>query len=246
MLFFSKTFFIIPLVLFFIGISSIPMADSLFRPEIYQDLILTEKEKEEKFQRCLGYIPSDASVAERTSAYDVCKHILSQHFIGSRVRSSIIDEHKSFIRTCHEMHDTIQATGEIYALKITTNPKMRMCIMLYNDPIWITEEKNRLELLHKWYNENLETGKEVLGERDRKIKWDLISSLKENFEEEKTIQNDIKPDSQEKEIEVVPKQEAIPEKDDRFDFKPEKQVELTIEEEKEKFCFLFGVGNKIR
>jgi len=239
MFFSSKPFFIIPLVLFFIGISSIPMADSLFRPEIYQDLILTEKEKEEKFQRCLDYIPSDVTVAERTAAVVVCKNILSNYFVGARARSSIIDDHKSFIRTCHEMHDTILAAGEINVLKITTNPKMRMCVMLYNDPIWTTEEKNRLELLHKWYNENLETGKEILAERDREIKWELISSLKENFEEEKTIQNDIKPASQEKEIEVEHKQEAIPEKDDRFDFKPEKQVELTIEEEKEKFCFLF-------
>ncbi len=44
MLFSSKPLFIIPLVIFFLGISYIPMADSVLRPEIHRDVILTEKD----------------------------------------------------------------------------------------------------------------------------------------------------------------------------------------------------------
>jgi len=65
-----------------------------------------------------------------------------------------------------------------------------------------------------------------------------ISSSNEDLEKLKTTQMDTKPDSPEKEIEVEPKQEAIPEKDDRFDFKPEKQQDVVVEED-DKFCFLF-------
>ncbi len=238
MLVFSKPLLIIPLVIFFLGISLIPMADSVLRPEIRQDVILTEKEKEEKFQRCLGYIPSDATVAERTAAEDVCEHILTKFFTGSRAWNSILDDHKTFVKTCIQFHDTILAAGEINVLKITKSPMMRMCIKLYKQPIWEIEEENRMLLMHKWYNENMQTGKEILSERDREIKWKLISSSNEDLEKLKTTQMDTKPDSPEKEIEVEPKQEAIPEKDDRFDFKPEKQQDVVVEED-DKFCFLF-------
>ena len=238
MLVFSKPLLIIPLVIFFIGISLIPMADSVLRPEIRQDVILTEKEKEEKFQRCLGYIPSDATVAERTAAEDVCEHILTKFFTGSRAWNSIIDDHITFIKTCIGFHDTFLAAGEINVLKITKSPMMRMCVKLYNVSIWEIEDENRMLLMHKWYNENMQTGKEILAERDREIKWELISSSNEDLEKLKTTQMDTKPDSPEKEIEVEPKQEAIPEKDDRFDFKPEKQQDVVVEED-DKFCFLF-------
>ena len=238
MLVFSKPLLIIPLVIFFLGISLIPMADSVLRPEIRQDVILTEKEKEEKFQRCLGYIPSDATVAERTAAEDVCEHILTKFFTGSRAWNSIIDDHITFIKNCIGFHDTFLAAGEINVLKITKSPMMRMCIKLYKQPIWEIEDENRMLLMHKWYNENMQTGKEILAERDREIKWELISSSNEDLEKLKTTQMDTKPSSPEKEIEVEPKQEAIPEKDDRFDFKPEKQQDVVVEED-DKFCFLF-------
>jgi len=83
----------------------------------------------------------------------------------------------------------------------------------------------------------MQTGKEILSERDREIKWKLISSSNEDLEKLKTTQMDTKPDSPEKEIEVEPKQEVIPEKDDRFDFKPEKPQDKIPEDDK--FCFLF-------
>ena len=76
MLFISKPIFIIPLVIFFIGISSIPVADSLLRAERYGDFNLSEEEKEEKFQRCLSKIPTSATDAEGKVAEDVCEHIL--------------------------------------------------------------------------------------------------------------------------------------------------------------------------
>jgi len=161
MLVFSKPLLIIPLAIFFIGISLIPMADSVLRPEIRQDVILTEKEKEEKFQRCLGYIPSDATVAERTAAEDVCEHILTQFFIGSRAWNSIIDDHITFVKNCIEFHDTFLAAGEINVLKITKSPMMRMCIKLYNTQIWEIESEDRMLLMKKWYNENMQTGKEI-------------------------------------------------------------------------------------
>jgi len=238
MLFSSKSLFIIPFVIFFIGISFIPMADSVLRPEIHQDVILTEKEKEEKFQRCIDDIPSDATVAERTVAEDVCEHILTQFFTGSRAWNSIIDDHITFIKNCIGFHDTFLAAGEINVLKLTKSPMMRMCVKLYNVSIWEIEDENRMLLMHKWYNENMQTGKEILSERDTKIKWELISSSNEDLEKLKTTQMNTKPDSPEKEIEVEPKQEAIPEKDDRFDFKPEKQQDVVAEED-DKFCFLF-------
>ena len=46
MLFFSKQLFIIPLVIFFIGISLISMADSILRPEVHMEVVPSEKEEE--------------------------------------------------------------------------------------------------------------------------------------------------------------------------------------------------------
>ncbi len=237
-MFFFKHLFIIPLVIFFIGISFIPMADSVLRPEIHQDVILTEKEKEEKFQRCLGDIPSDATVAERTVAEDECEHILGEYFTGSRAWNSIIDDHISFIRTCIDNYDIFLQVGEIDILKMGNNPRIKICVMMFNDPIWEIEGKDRMILLQKWYNQNAQTGKGILAERDREIKLELISSSKNNFEEVKTIQIDIKPATPEEEIEKEEtKPDAVAEEVDRFDFKPEKQPDVIAEDDK--FCFLF-------
>ena len=210
------------------------MADSVLRPEIHQDVILTEKEKEEKFQRCIDDIPTDATVAERTVTEDECEHILGQYFTGSRAWNSIIDDHISFIRTCIDNYDIFLQVGEIDILKMGDNPRVKICVMMFNDPIWEIEGKDRMILLQKWYNQNTQTGKGILAERDREIKLELISSSKENFEEGKTSQMDIKPASPEEET----KQEAVTEEDDRFDFKPEKQPDVVAEED-DKFCFLF-------
>lgn len=234
--FFSKPLFIIPLVIFFIGISFIPMADSLLRAERYGDIILSEEEKEEKFQRCLSKIPTSVTVAEGKVAEDVCEHILTQYFTGSRATNTLIDDHFTFIKTCVEIHDIFEFVGEEVALNTFTGPKVRLCIKLFNDQIWKYDREDRLEVLAKWYNRNALTARDIQEERTREFLFGSISTSKEDFEEEKTIQMDPKPASTEEKIEKLEtKPDANAQEDDRFDFKPEKQVELT----KEKFCFLF-------
>jgi len=237
--FFSKPLFIIPLVIFFIGISFIPMADSLLRAEQYGDIILSEEEKEEKFQRCLSKIPTSVTVAEGKVAEDVCEHILTQYFTGSRAINTLIDDHFTFVKTCIEFHDIFEFVGEEVARNTYTNPKILLCIKLYNAEIWKYDREDRIIILAKWYNQNALTAREILAEREREYIIELISSSKEDFEDKKNIQMDIKPASPEEEIEKLEtKPDANAQEDDRFDFKPEKQVELT-KEEKEKFCFLF-------
>jgi len=238
--FFSKPLFIIPLVIFFIGISFIPMADSLLRAERYGDIILSEEEKEEKFQRCLSKIPTSATVLERIVAEDVCEHILTQYFTGSRAVNTLIDDHFTFIKTCVELHDIFEFVGEEVTRNTYINPKVRLCIKLWNDQIWKYDREDRMEVLAKWYNRNALTARDIQEERTREFLFGSNSLLKEDFEEEKTIQMDPKPASTEEKIEKLEtKPDANAQENDRFDFKPEKQVELNIEEEKEKFCFLF-------
>jgi len=217
------------------------MADSLLRAEQYGDIILSEEEKEEKFQRCLSKIPTSATDAEGKVAEDVCEHILTQYFTGSRAVNTIIDDHLAFIKTCVEFHDIFEFVGEEVALNTFTHPKLRLCIKLWNNEIWKYDREDRIEILAKWYNRNALTARDIQEERTREFLFGSISTLKEDFEDKKNIQMDIKPASPEEKIEKLEtKPDAIAQEDDRFDFKPEKQVELSMEEEeKEKFCFLF-------
>ena len=114
-----------------------------------------------------------------------------------------------------------------------------MCLKLFNDPIWKYDREDRIEILAKWYNQNALTARDIQEERTREFLFGSISTSKEDFEEEKTIQMDPKPASTEEKIEKLEtKPDANAQEDDRFDFKPEKQVDLN-KEEKEKFCFLF-------
>jgi len=217
------------------------MADSLLRAERSGDINLSEEEKEEKFQRCLSKILTSATVLERIVAEDVCEHILTQYFTGSRATNTLIDDHFTFVKTCIEFHDIFEFVGEEVARNTYTNPKILLCIKLYNAEIWKYDREDRIIILAKWYNQNALTAREILAEREREYIIELISSSKEDFEDKKNIQMDIKPASPEEEIEKLEtKPDANAQEDDRFDFKPEKQVELSMEEEeKEKFCFLF-------
>ena len=229
MLSFSKPLFIIPLVIFFIGISLIPMADSVLRPQTHGDVILSEEEKEKKFQRCLDYIPTSITVLERIVAEDECEHILTQYFTGSRSVNTIIDDHLSFIKTCDENRDIFEFVGEEVARNTYTHPKLLLCLKLWNHQIWKYEGEDRIIELAKWYNQNALTARDIIEQRDREYMFGLISSSKPALTEEEIDKVETKPD-------------AIAQEDDRFDFKAEKQTELSIEEEeekKEKFCFLF-------
>ena len=94
----------------------------------YGDIILSEEEKEEKFQRCLSKILASATVAERTVAEDVCEHILTQYFTGSRAVNTLIDDHFAFIKTCVEHHDMIEFVGEEVARNTYTSIQNFICV----------------------------------------------------------------------------------------------------------------------
>jgi len=227
MLFFSKPLFIIPLVIFFIGISLIPMADSLLRAERYGDFNLSEEEKEESFQRCLNEIPTSVTVLERIVAEDECEHILTQYFTGSRATNTIIDDHLTFVKTCTEFHDIFEFVGEEVALNTYSHPKLLLCLKLYNAEIWKYDKEDRIMILANWYNQNALTSRDIIEQREREFLFGSISTLKEEFEEEKTIQMDIKP--------------ASPEEDDKFDFKPEKTSRIEYRRRKRKILLSFLV-----